>query len=212
MVTKSANDLMALIALGETDQSTAEQAFDEFYKRFHERLEITCLYLCKKYQVTEFEEVAKDVKQETLLKIYFRASQFNQVHDASVKQQENGLLRWVAGIVANELRQFLRKKVDVLLDPKMEYLLTESPEKEIIVSKSDELKIKLINETINELNQRDSDIIRTWLNYYPNKMDRKEIDRLATTYGVSKSNIRKIKQRCAKKVKQIVLYKYDHTC
>lgn len=217
------NELIQDVASRATNPVKAEESFNILCKRFRKYLAKCCLNLCKGFFIREYKEFAKDVYQQTLMKVYLNAHRFDVTRYDSDEAVEFGLMKWMKAIARNELLSMVRKEIgteyfffEQMDDNKVELLLNETLYDEKEEHSEDEglsqvilSKLRVIKNVLNELPKREREIIETALYHEPHYTPSDELDRLSEAYKTTRANIRQIESRLMKLVKQRVLDIYN---
>lgn len=197
LIDKSDEELFEKMALN--NGAEANGAFVVFHNRYKGYLWKACLYVTRKNNLNE--TIAEDIFQNTLIKVYTRASTFK----ANV-----GVKAWLGKIASHELINYYRKNQIDSID----FLpYDEVPEKEEDQTQLNVLptlnQIKLDN-ALELLTEQERHILMTYMRYFDFQNPKRhlpttEMEKLCEIYKTSSDNIRQIKHRALKKVKNNIL-------
>lgn len=198
-------NLFLLMAMKDEDATSAELAFNEFYRRYKDYLYTVCKKACSSWSVYG-SDLHEAVFQHTILKVYERAETFIEVETLpDDKAKERRTKAWLGKIASNELEQILRKSdknID-FTDNLPEVSLTDSENKDDSIETIEHI---LLNRALASLKERERDILITYMRYDDGnkKLPPEEIDRLCEHWQVLQDNLRQIKSRAMKKVKEYI--------
>lgn len=191
------------------DNSKAAKA--EFYQRYNSFLLTTCYRVCKSFD--SGNELAEDIFQNTMLKaidgiksVYDKANETTTNLDKQIK-------RWLSSIAQNELNEFLRKNPDekflslpdrvATSEIEIEFDLAEEPKDPV---KNSQFGYLDTDKIMSVLSDRERYILMVYFNYYdkeePNRhLPDQEIERLCKMFDINPPNLRQIKKRALKKLR-----------
>src|SRR4051812_14147318 len=212
--------LLELIAMKEEFPVEAKNAYSEFYTRYWEIMYAVALKVCK-YK-SDHDQEAKDLLQETFMKVYFGAHTYKTIKSKDSKKVRYYICAWITKIMKNvflDLNPVAEASEYQLED---EHLITslkfqkhfEDPDNEFWDDSekidTDEIAVEtnpeqiansnvdIIIKHIQSFSERDRDILTTYyLHYIPGKYTPHEVlDYLQKKYNTTRVNIRKILQKC----------------
>ncbi len=193
-------ELFEIISKRETEPAAAHQAWSEFYKRYATYLWNSCLLLCK--NCIEGVDLAKDIFQSTVTKIYLRAG----------KSDVKSVKAWISRIAKNEFHDYVKKNLlnfSQELTPQIEVVDDESLEEEdeSIYNQILSLKFDQLTALLSRLTKREYTVLTTSLTYHQegekNHMPDDVIKGLCDEFNIEPGNIRIIKHRALLKLKRL---------
>jgi RNA polymerase sigma factor, sigma-70 family len=198
----SDEELLILVSDKDENRTEAQQAFTIFYNRYKTFLWNLCVNVCRKCKKPDDEELAKDLFQNTMISVYAYGHTFNS--------KKSKVTTWLSRIAKNELYRLLRNSKELRIDEEME-LMVESvvDEKSANGYEFESSEQKVLKEALEFLPEREQEILLTYIMYEDgNKQLPKEIRQyLLDKYATTQENLRQIKGRSLKKIKDIILNK-----
>ena len=198
-ITDASDEQLFDIMAKNDSNGDASRAWAEFFKRYKEYLWKCCLQNCK--SIPEGDQVAKDLFQTTMQKIFAKSKTYK-------KGKSQGLKGWISKIAFNEFQDYLKKyhlkftndlPVDLIDEEIDEEHELESDNIQTI--KFENLKILLSN-----LSVREYKILITYMSYH--QLDKPEshlpdevMGELCEEFKVLPANVRQIKRRALLKLK-----------
>jgi RNA polymerase sigma factor (sigma-70 family) len=194
-------DLLIYMSMRADDPAVARAAWAEFFRRHAKYLYRCCLRFTK--NVLD-EAGTNDLVQETLIRAYDRAGTFNAAGIKDTERLERRTRAWLGRIALNIFRDMLRDR-----DGRREVPLDENdpaPEPEPRQTSLTSARRQLIDEAIDSLSEREQIVLRTVYQYYePGKnLPRPVIEDLANSLKTTSDNLRQIKSRALRKMKQYI--------
>ena len=196
----SDEELFILMSFKDEDEIAAQEAFTIFYNRYKVFLWNLCTSVCHNCNSTDNEELAKDVFQNTMISIY----EYNHTFNPS----KSKLTTWISSIAKNSMCNLLSQSKETRIDEEMEAML----ESEIHDQAENEFKFetpqqKALEEALKTLSDRDQDILRTYMMYEDGKKHLPDgvFQHLLNKYNTTPENLRQVKGRSLKKIKDLVL-------
>lgn len=195
-------DILLSFAYKENDTKKAHEAFVIVYRTFSKTVFSVAKKKLKDLRIYD-EEFMNTVVNNTFLKIYENPNlEFTVNANSSVISSFEAYL---VTILKNEIYNVLRKeeiRVPLVLKADLPDGLFNDAQIETKNSESE--NTKLLNEVLNTMSERDRGILLALYNYHEEgkKTPSDVLDVLAATYGTSRVNIRKIKQRGEEKIKE----------
>ena len=196
-------DLFSLMRAAEEEPLKATKAWKEFYRRYRDYLWHSCLTFCR--AVAEGKELAKDIFQATVLKLFEKASSFNP-------EENKGIKAWISRIAFNEfidhINKYERNFVHSDEPPELADLVEDfSDEEEAFYSKMEDLKAEQLALLLSCLNPKELKVLMVSMSYY--QLDKplghlpdSEIKELCTEFNVKPPALRQIKLRALAKLKK----------
>lgn len=194
-------DLFKVMSQGATSPILASSALEEFYRRYNAYLWRCCLHICR--STTEGEDLAKDIFQSTLHKIFIKAGTYDS-------EKGTGVKAWMSRIAYNEFIDHYNKY------NKHFELVNELPEVEDAEYDEEALANQLLmiregqlKELLRHLNLKEFKILMTCMAYYqidnPNgHVPDKVIADLCSEFNIKPDAIRQIKRRALIKLKKFL--------
>jgi RNA polymerase sigma factor (sigma-70 family) len=196
-------ELLALIADRKSDPNARSRAQAAFYSRH-----VRYLYGVLQRDAYKLLRVAgvgpEDLVQETFHRAFERARTFNAGDVTDTEQLRRRTRAWLGRIAVNLLADYLRNVREVSATPYLERLSCEEIEREAPPSH----ELSSICEALDRLSEREQDVLRVTALYQragdhqrlPNAVSAE----LATRWGTTNENIRAIRSRALKKLKELV--------
>lgn len=192
-------DLFFLMSLKDEDEAEAQEAFRIFYEKNKRLLWYLCYSVCNKLDISNVEELAKCVFNNTMTSIYEHPT-----YDAG----KSKLTTWMSRIAYHETLDLIADfkindtKKNVPLNEKIAEAIPEVEE----FSDIETPEKKLLSEALNQLHDRDREILLTCMMYKEmNKHIPDEILlELSNKYSTTNVNIRQIRKRALDKVKAYI--------
>ena len=178
------------------DPENGNAAWGEFYRRYAKYLWKCCLIQCS--SLPDGEEVAMDIFQATMEKIYDRANNFHI-------EKNSGLKGYISRIAQNEFHNYFKKYH--LNFSNEEYPETEdSSEDHEAEIQIPEIKFENLKQMLSKLSPKEYKVLITCMNYYqidnPNShLPDEEIKKLCIEFNIAPATIRQIKKRSLQKLK-----------
>ncbi|NVO10731.1 MAG: sigma-70 family RNA polymerase sigma factor [Bacteroidales bacterium] len=194
-------ELFLSMAMKEDDRQNAEKAFTEFYNRYKSFLYTVIKKACKSWEMYG-DELIETVFGNTFVTIFEKADTFMIIDGIPIERQEKRMKSWISQIAKNEMLQLLRqyKKDKEKIEFKDDLSFIEITDIEADKIESDD--ILLAGKALRTLNERDRNILVTYLMYEDGKkkLPSSEIQNLADMWGVLPDNMRQIKKRSLEKL------------
>lgn len=191
-------------------QETARVAWDAFYRRHRKFL----LYACRKagYGVVLGENGLEDLVHDTLVRAYERADQFRSEGSGDAAVIRRRVRAWLSGIAANLFRSWLREHPIAFIH------LDESEWKNrpgaSISCEPTSRHHALLIEAFETLSERENLVVLRSAEYYKpgakyQRLPNAVSEELATMFETTSDNIRQIRSRAIRKIKEYVLEHLD---
>jgi RNA polymerase sigma factor (sigma-70 family) len=196
-------DLLRLIADRSIDPNVKSRAQAELYSRH-----VRYLYGVLQRDAYKLLRVAgvgpEDLVQETFHRAFERARTFDTGEVTDAEQLRRRTRAWLGRIAVNLLADYLRNVREVSATPYLERLSCEEIEREAPPSR----ELSSICEALDRLSEREQDVLRVTALYQragdhqrlPNAVSAE----LAARWGTTNENIRAIRSRALKKLKELV--------
>ncbi|MCE5223131.1 sigma-70 family RNA polymerase sigma factor [bacterium] len=200
----SDEDLFFLMSLKDKEETEAQEAFRIFYKKYDRLLWSLCYSVCSKIDISNVEELAKCVFNNTMIAIYEHPT-----YDA----KKSKLSTWMSRIAYHETLDLISdfKINDIKKNvPLNEKIVEAVPDTEEIIDIETPEK-KLLSEALDQLTDRDREILLTCMMY---KEEHKHTPdeillELSNKYNTTTVNIRQIRKRALDKVKAYITTNAD---
>lgn len=206
LTTASDDHLFEAMKDAELNPEKAQFAWTEFYKRYSSYLWNCCLKVC--HSVTEGDDLAKDVFQSTIKKIYLQAKTYRP-------EKAVGIKAWISRIAYNEFIDYYNKyNAHFVPFDAIEEDAKELPEEPI--DQGDDLSSKLLTvhadqlkSLLSSLSGKEFKILMTYMKYYqidkPNAhLPDGEIEQLCKEFNIKADAIRQVKRRTILKLQKLV--------
>lgn len=201
LVKVSDDELFADMSNFENESEQAKLAWQEFYRRHHKYLWKCCVLQCQKLKEEDYLQIAKDLFQTTMHKVYVKAYTYKPQINSSVKA-------WLSRIAQNEFHDYLKKyhlkfiKGDI---PELEDSV-EDVDDSVASSNIVDLKLDKLKSLLSILTEKEYKILMVCMTYYqidnPNAhLPDFVIDELCAEFEISPATIRQIKRRAILKLK-----------
>ncbi len=202
-------NLFLIMSMKDDDKEQAEKAYNEFHSRYSKYLYGIIISVAIKFKNTyDYEELAENVFQNTLLTIWEKADTFMKIEDVASEKKERRVKAWLGKIARNEMFQLLRdyktasEKITYDTELINEINLVDEP----IVENQPKFEKKLLNNALKTLKPRDKDILLAYYQYYEKdkNMPSEALDNLCRMFDTTKDNLRQIKKRALDKVNSFI--------
>lgn len=202
-------NLFLIMSMKDDDKEQAEKAYNEFHSRYSKYLYGIIISAATKFKNTyDYEELAENVFQNTLLTIWEKADTFMKIEDVAPEKKERRVKAWIGKIARNEMLQLLRdyktasEKITYDTELINEINLVDEP----IVENQPKFEKKLLDNALKTLKPRDKDILLAYYQYYEKdkNMPSEALDNLCRMFDTTKDNLRQIKKRALDKVNSFI--------
>jgi RNA polymerase sigma-70 factor (ECF subfamily) len=154
MTEYSDEDLLVLMSFRKENKKEAEEAFLAFYNKYKKFLWSLCYSICTKSKgISEGEELAKDVFNNTMMSIYENSHTYD-----SKKSKVN---TWISKIAKNEMFDLQKGESEFIPFNEDIYSISEIDSEEDDSFISPEKRI--LDEALNELSEKEKDILLTYM-------------------------------------------------
>ncbi|OPC06977.1 hypothetical protein BAS09_18240 [Elizabethkingia ursingii] len=206
MTIEEIEDILLAISEKLTDESSATNAFTKLYRGYSKFLSSVISGVLKNSGIYD-EHVLNTVINNTFYKIYENPLIFSFKQEAT---DDKGFKAWLAVVAKNELKRLLHEYYTNM--PSIESLESEPAIESVELPEGvfESVNLKVLNDALNTLNERERYILLThYLYYEEGKHTPSEVlNMLCKMYNTTRDNIRQIKIRSEKK---IVEYFSKHT-
>lgn len=189
-----------------SDEVSAHEAFNEFYYRYHEYLERVCARACFRFE-KQNNGLANAVFNNTLARIYEGAETYMKIEDITDHAGKTLRMKaWLGKIAENELYKLLNDEKNfrhntelnedmIVFDTQPEDCYEETPPCAEMLALESAWQI---------LTEREQVILRYSFLYHEEGkyLPHETIEYLCTTYGMLPSNVRQVRCRAMKKLKE----------
>lgn len=214
---ETSRDLLAYMALFRDDEpQEAQDAFNEFYRRYCHFLTFIVARNCPKNSAYYDESLIKATVHNTFYRVYFRAETFISDEKKDKVIVERQVKAWLSIIAKNELRQLLKATIPYLknYDLKDDFTSSTLLESPVYLQEDEPVSIKreLIDKALGCLPEREKEVLLTYFRFEDGKkqLPKEELERLAVLYDTTSDNLRQIKLRALKKVKDYIKANSDY--
>jgi len=193
---ETSTELLAYMALYQNDEpQEAEEAFNIFYNRYCHFVTAVVFKNCPKGSAYFDQSLIKATVHNTFYNAYFRAETFKTEGEIEETKLELRVKAWLSQIAKNEMRQLLKATIPYLNNNN--YLREDKPTS---------FERDLIDRALATLPERENHILLTYMRFQDGKkkLPPEELERLATLYDTTSDNLRQIKSRALKKVKDFI--------
>lgn len=191
------DELLAWIANKETDPVLGKRSFDAFYLRYSEYLWKVCSIVCRTHP--QATELSQDVFQQTMTKVYLSAGSYNK-DISSVKT-------WISKIARNEFLNWVQESKNTLLflEDLKDIDADEVPYDDSPLE-AEEIPESQVEKALSHISEKEKVVVMTYMMYYnddePNRhLPDSVLNDLCKYLNTSAENVRKIKSRALKKLK-----------
>lgn len=196
-------ELLTRIARSETDAPSATRAQAEFYAR-HVRYLYGALRSLEHKLLYTAGVSAEDLVQETFHRAFERAHTFSADEIDDADRLRRRARAWLGRIAQNLLADYLRSVREISATPYLESLSCEDVDQPSLPSR----ELRLICDGLRHLTEREQDVLRVTALYLragdhqrlPNAVSAE----LAERWGTTNENIRAIRSRALKKLRDFV--------
>jgi RNA polymerase sigma factor (sigma-70 family) len=202
-------DLLVFMTMRGDDLSTANAAFEEFYGR-----NVNYLFrVCRRVTSGVLDESgAWDIVQETFIRAYDRAATFNGEGITDPDRLSRRVKAWLGRIAVNIFRDLLRGRAGIREVSLDEQEIAKEPDP-VSVSAPSANRL-LLDEAIDSLSDREQRVLRTTFQYYQpgrthQRLPNDVAEGLATELGTTSENVRQIRRRALRKIKEYIKSKTD---
>lgn len=199
------SQLFALMKNRDSKPEEANQAWNEFYKRYSKYIWNRCLRQCR--TAPEGDVLAKDIFQITIKKVFENASKFNV-------DKNNGVKGWLSSVIHNEFYSYFNKyhlkfsndeipDIPDSSEDEEEQLINDALYDQVV-----NIKFEALTKLLSCLTAREYKVVMTYMNYH--QLDKPAAhlpDDVMSALRVELDNItpaavRQIKGRAMKKLKK----------
>jgi RNA polymerase sigma factor (sigma-70 family) len=215
---ESDTGLLALMAKRESDELWAEQAYREFHARHCDYVYGICRKVAKELRGEAWVE---DTFSDTFTKAYLRADTFKLEPGVTGEAERLRVRGWLGKIAENHLRQILSKRLpehtaDESFWATIEGKIAEKSSHAQPSNSDYHQRLQRIIAALSTLTDREQHVIRVTFQYYRlgEKFQRLPNDvasDLAAALGTTPENLRKIRERALKKLKDHVQNNQNET-
>lgn len=208
---ETSTELLAYMALYQNDEpQEAEEAFNIFYNRYFHFVTAVVFKNCPKGSAYYDQSLIKATVHNTFYNAYFRAETFKTEGEIEETKLELRVKAWLSQIAKNEMRQLLKATIPYLNNNKFTKDVTSTEPTELPSylreDKPTSFERDLIDRALATLPERENHVLLTYMRFQDGKkkLPPEELERLATLYDTTSDNLRQIKSRALKKVKDFI--------
>lgn len=201
--------------MGDADAAWAIAAFEEFYDRHKAYLWKVCTDIGEQLSCASW---VNDVFNETFQRAQRNAARF-KFPTCPKEEEDNVIKAWLGEIAHNRLCDYWRKwqRERTGSDAQWEALgeaVALAAERRLEAQPEDVKRIALIEEAMETLSEREAHVLRVTSQFHRHgqkfqRLPNAVVDDLATTLNTTPENLRKIRERARKKVRQYVEERSD---
>ncbi len=202
-------DLIVFMSMEKEDHEVANSAFSEFYSR-HVRY---IYFIINKHYANRLNDpdLVNILVQDTFLKAFKHAASYRPISRDQKDKEEQYIHAWLAQIAENLFFDTINIKNKSILSYHDEESLSEEYEKQFKYHSDNFFqsypiseKTKIITEVLESLKERDRIIILTYFDYYEKDkyLPRDVMKELCETFNTTSDNVRLIKNRIIKEIKE----------
>jgi RNA polymerase sigma factor (sigma-70 family) len=200
--------------MAESDAAWASPAFQEFYDRHKNYLWSKCSEVAENLGCQAW---AEDVLNDTFERAYRTASEF-KFPQCPTNEEDNVIKGWLGRIATNRLCDRWRKSrlEHTGEDEKWATLAetaaapsTDASEQDRAATPADVEERRLLDEALESLSEREAHVLRVTSQYHRlgkkfQRLPNYVVDELAEALNTTPENLRKIRERAKKKVRQYI--------
>lgn len=195
-------ELLERVARRESDGPAARHAEAEFYTR-HARYLYAVLVLRVRRPLALSGREVEDLVQETFFRAFARAHTFSAGDALDAESQRRRSRAWLGRIAQRLLADWLADVREIAASPYLDTL----PEPELGPPSSRSPKRRLMGEALDTLNERERDVLRVAALYFRPGEEHQRLPNdasleLARRWSTTNENIRAIRSRATKKIRQ----------
>jgi RNA polymerase sigma factor (sigma-70 family) len=197
------NDEELLIEVAAGDSEDKEAAFNEFYNRHATYLYSACERCLGQYGQGILE--VDDIFTITMQKACKKAHTFRSNGDTDPEVLRRKVRAWLGTIAENVLRDRLRSRLETEdKDPETLAEISADDSRQV-----DSEEIQLVRDAIQSLNEREQQVIWAFAQFYrlgagQQRIPSDQLDELVRSLRTTKENLRQIRSRGLRKIKQYV--------
>lgn len=204
---ESDEDLLVYIGWKAEEPELAKAACDEFYRR---HLKYVYAVISRAYGTELGNDGVMDMVTDTFLRVYEKASTYKPCGEKDPARQRRNALAWVSTIAQNICKDHFRNPDTQLV------LVDEWSEDAEPPASSDQYvepeftgALKCIHEAMASLSEREQTILRVTMDYWKPGSENQRLpnnvaEELARTFGITSENLRKIRERAMRKLRERV--------
>jgi len=197
-------ELFARVAERATDESSARRAEEELYSR-HVRYLYGALSRQKQRLLDLAGISAEDLVQETFRRAFERASTYQSDPSMDRDRLSARTRAWLGRIAHHLLADSLDRMREVSASPYLDRVSMDELDRPV----PDSPELVLVREALSELSEREQDVLRVTALYYRagehQRLPNAVCAELAARWETSSENVRAIRSRALKKLRQTVV-------
>lgn len=197
-------DLFFLMSLKDEDEEEAQEAFRIFYERYKGLLWTLCYSVCDKFDISNIEEFAKCVFNNTMMAIYEHPTydaKRSKVSTWMSRIAHNETCDLLAEFKINDLRNniSINEEISETIQETEDFIDIETPEK------------RILTEALNQLSEKEREILLTCMMYKENQKHIPDeiLLELSNKFNTTTVNLRQIRKRALDKVKAYIITNSD---
>lgn len=204
MVIDNLEELLLAISYKNEKCDDAEAAFNKLYWEYSKFLYSVVRKNLYNIGVRD-EDILVTIVNNTFVKIYENPLMFSVPENESDKT-DNSFKAWISRIAKNELldliKEFKNKEIlstDTSIEPAFDEMLLDIENENINL---EGINIKILNDALSTLSERDRDIVRALYMYHEKGKNTPSevLNELCNFFGTTKDNIRQVKVRAEKRI------------
>lgn len=202
----SDEDLLVYMSMQADDRSSAEDAWEEFYKRHEGYLMAVC---GRSFRVTLGDLGVQDLVQDTFVRVFQKAHTYKPVGVSSEDRARANVRGWLGKIANNLFLSSLRRQpqVDYLDDPFATIVDKRATEEATETQAGESEELSLLRKALQTLTEREREVLIASYAWYEagtgcKKMPTEELKGLMERFQTTDVNIRQIRSRAFRKLEQ----------
>ena len=201
-------DLIRRMAGQEIDPAGARNAWAAFYVRHQNNLLSVCMW---HHEYLLGADGVRDLAQDAFIKAFDRAATFNHAEICELTIQQRKCRRWLAKIAENLVRDRYKgqPQVDIVDDETLVNLAGVIDENQNAVQVPETKRLTLLKAGFDLLSESEQTVLRATMFWWQpdqqhQRMPHEAMEQLSKQIGKSVANIRQIRARAIKELKEYV--------
>jgi RNA polymerase sigma factor (sigma-70 family) len=211
MHNEQSEDLLVIIAMQEDEPQAAQQAFNEFHRRFKDYVWKVAVSLARDIHDPNQEEITRDIFNDTFLDVFQNYAKESYFDPARCTDIEKGIKAWLSGIARNHFRRMIEA---VQKASRMSYL-DAFPERPFFDpddtdkgEMADPPSMIALKRALQTLSDRDQEILLIAVQFEEEgRLPKAMKQTLCEKYGLSPDSLRQVKKRAKEKIEK---YMQEH--
>lgn len=200
----SDEDLLVYISWQKDQPEASKAACSEFYQR---HLKYVFAVIKRAFGEELGQQGVEDMVTDTFLRVFEKAGMYQPCGEKSPDRQRRNVRAWMGAVAMNVCRDHFRHPDTrlTLVDDWHDHQAHRRKQDDCPVVLTDDLKC--VHEAMKHLNDREESIVRVTMAYWKigeehQRLPNKVADDLARSLDTSPENVRKIRERAMKKLKE----------